>query len=155
MSMVLPLNYSVNLIKLGCEKEHRSRLPTEAKDHRLLLRTNVERDIEYWTGFMSFKACLEYFSAYQQGNPADHATKWIEKQIGNYDAGKFRMLSVIEKKNTGAYVGQCGLLHQSIDGAEELEIGYSLLHHIWGKGYATEAGLAFKNGPLTISWFHR
>lgn len=135
--------------------------PLKLEISRLLLRPNVERDIDHWTRFMSSEACLEYFPAYQQGNPEDHATKWIEKQIGNYDAGKYGMLSVIEK-DTGAYVGQCGLLHQSIDGAEELEIGYSLLHYMWGKGYATEAGLALKNWafdhqlvPSLISIIHR
>jgi len=117
--------------------------PLKLETSRLLLRPNVERDIDHWTRFMSSEACLEYFPAYQQGNPEDHATKWIEKQIGNYDAGKYGMLSVIEK-DTGAYVGQCGLLHQSIDGADELEIGYSLLSTMWGKGYATEAAVALK-----------
>src|SRR5690606_21550114 len=47
-------------------------------------------------------------------------------------------------KNTGNFVGQCGLLTQVIDGNTEIEIGYHLLPSYWGKGYATEAAMACK-----------
>jgi RimJ/RimL family protein N-acetyltransferase len=47
-------------------------------------------------------------------------------------------------------VGQCGLLVQTIDDIEELEIGYSLMPAHRGKGYASEAArkckeFAFEN----------
>jgi RimJ/RimL family protein N-acetyltransferase len=87
--------------------------------------------------------CLEYFTAYQQGEPEANARIWIEGQVQRYEEGRFGMLAVLEK-DTGNYVGQCGLLHQEIEGVHELEIGYSLLSNQWGKGYATEASIFLK-----------
>ncbi len=40
---------------------------------------------------------------------------------------------------TGALVGRAGLRHVQIDGADEVEIGYSLNSPWWGRGLATEA----------------
>ncbi|MBT8183639.1 MAG: GNAT family N-acetyltransferase, partial [Eudoraea sp.] len=42
---------------------------------------------------------------------------------------------------TNKLIGQCGLLVQSVDGIEELEIGYSILPEYWRNGYATEAAI--------------
>jgi ribosomal-protein-alanine N-acetyltransferase len=56
---------------------------------------------------------------------------------------------VIEK-SSGKLIGHCGLLVQTVDNLNELEIGYSLLPEFWGNGYASEAALrcrdyAFQN----------
>ena len=46
----------------------------------------------------------------------------------------------LEEKDTGAYVGRTGLWFPY--GWKEREIGWTLMPAAWGKGYATEAGLA-------------
>ncbi len=53
-------------------------------------------------------------------------------------------------KSSGKLIGHCGLLVQTVDEAQELEIGYSLLPAFWNKGYAYEAAskcrtFAFEN----------
>lgn len=36
-------------------------------------------------------------------------------------------MNALIHKETGIFIGQCGLLKQMVDGIDELEIGYSLL----------------------------
>ena len=68
-------------------------------------------------------------------------------------------MNVLIDKATNEFIGQCGLLVQEVDGAEELEIGYSILPRHWNKGYATEAAIkcrdfafsnAFKDSLISI-----
>ena len=40
---------------------------------------------------------------------------------------------------SGELIGFAGPIAQTIDGHEELEVGYRIVHKHWGKGYATEA----------------
>lgn len=53
-------------------------------------------------------------------------------------------LNTLREKGSGALIGYCGLLVQTVDGLAELEIGYSLLPAYWGRGYVTEAALTCK-----------
>jgi ribosomal-protein-alanine N-acetyltransferase len=53
-------------------------------------------------------------------------------------------LNTLCEKGSGALIGYCGLLVQTLDGLPELEIGYSLLPAHWDQGYATEAALTCK-----------
>jgi RimJ/RimL family protein N-acetyltransferase len=53
-------------------------------------------------------------------------------------------------KHSNEFIGQCGLLIQTVDGVEELEIGYSIMPNHRKKGYALEAAkkcsvFAFEN----------
>lgn len=45
---------------------------------------------------------------------------------------------MIEDKQSGSFIGRCGLLHTIIDGKEVIELGYAFLPEFWNKGYATE-----------------
>lgn len=53
-------------------------------------------------------------------------------------------MNALIDKNTHEFVGQCGLLVQTIDGKEELEIGYAIMPSHRGKGYASEAAIKCK-----------
>lgn len=45
---------------------------------------------------------------------------------------------IFEDKETGAFMGRGGLKIISIDGIDEVALGYSFLPEYWGKGFATE-----------------
>jgi RimJ/RimL family protein N-acetyltransferase len=42
----------------------------------------------------------------------------------------------------GAFVGRCGIHRWSLDGEEEVELGYIVRSELWSRGYATEMGVA-------------
>jgi ribosomal-protein-alanine N-acetyltransferase len=42
-------------------------------------------------------------------------------------------------KETGAFIGRCGLLPWNIDGQPEVEVAFLLARAYWGQGLATEA----------------
>jgi len=44
-----------------------------------------------------------------------------------------------ERKDTGEFVGRCGLLIYDLDGQREHEVAYSIARAHWGQGLATEA----------------
>ncbi len=42
-------------------------------------------------------------------------------------------------KETGKFIGRCGLLPWTIDGRREVEVAYTIAREFWGQGLATEA----------------
>lgn len=42
-------------------------------------------------------------------------------------------------KETGAFIGRCGLLPWTIDGQDEVEVAYMIDKACWGRGYGSEA----------------
>lgn len=48
-------------------------------------------------------------------------------------------------KETGRFIGRCGLLPWEIDGQNEVEIAYTISRDFWGQGLATEAAQAILN----------
>lgn len=45
-------------------------------------------------------------------------------------------------KETGRFIGRCGLLPWTIDGLEEVEVAYAIAREFWGQGLGTEAAQA-------------
>ncbi len=68
------------------------------------------------------------------------ALRWIEWNEANYARDGFGLWLLHD--GHGAFVGDCGLTWQVVDGEEHLEIGYHLLPEHQGRGLATEAALA-------------
>jgi RimJ/RimL family protein N-acetyltransferase len=57
-------------------------------------------------------------------------------------------------KETGKFIGRCGLLPWMIDGQNEVEVAYTLAQDYWGKGLGTEAAsgiLRYAFGTLNLS----
>lgn len=48
-------------------------------------------------------------------------------------------------RDSGAFVGDCGLTPQTVDGQVDIELGYHVRAELWGKGYATEAATACRD----------
>lgn len=70
--------------------------------------------------------------------------KWFNKAYFRYE-NDLGGLNVLLDKKTNKMVGQCGLLIQTIENEERMEIGYSILPEFWKRGYAIEAASKCKN----------
>jgi RimJ/RimL family protein N-acetyltransferase len=119
---------------------------------RLLFRKITQDDFDTWLEFCKFPDSLKYVFTQEQlliEDPVERCKIWFARVFNRYENSLGGMNALIDKK-TNAFVGQCGLLVQTIDGIEELEIGYSLMPEHRGKGYASEAArkckqFAFEN----------
>jgi [ribosomal protein S5]-alanine N-acetyltransferase len=120
-----------------------SEYPFEAITDRLYMRPLKVSDSGAWEDFFVNNESLGFFAFDPALSPSQKAKDWIESQLLRYKEGRYGLMALLDKR-TGELVGQCGLLLQEIDGKEELEIGYHVLPRHWGKGFATEAALFFK-----------
>ena len=56
-------------------------------------------------------------------------------------------------KESGDFIGRCGLLPWTIDGQDEVEVAFALSKQCWGQGLATEAALGivqYARGKLKL-----
>ena len=67
--------------------------------------------------------------------------KWITWNLRNYDDYGFGLWAV-ERLSDGRFIGDTGLTMQTIEGAQQHEIGYHIHRDDRGRGYATEAARA-------------
>ena len=64
---------------------------------------------------------------------------------GATQAGEDRFdLWPVEERETGEVIGHCGLLDKEVEGIGEIELIYVFTRSVWGRGYATEIGLALR-----------
>ena len=69
------------------------------------------------------------------------ARDWITWNLGLYESEGFGMW-VVTLRETGEFVGDCGLTPQEIEGVTDIEVGYHVRSGLHGHGYATEAAAA-------------
>lgn len=110
---------------------------------RLKTRFLTRDDIAVWSKFFECEECVQFFPTFGETTTEGRATHWIEKQLGRYKDNRFGLQALIDKE-TGEFIGQCGLLAQDVDGITEVEVGYHIFRQHWGKGYASEASQMFK-----------
>ena len=73
----------------------------------------------------------------------DDAVRWVEWQERNYAEHDFGLWVV--ETHDGAFIGDCGLTVQDVEGTPHVEVGYHLLADRRRLGYATEAARAVRD----------
>lgn len=110
---------------------------------RLLFREIRTTDFDEWLVFHKDPSASLHWVE-EKDSPEEECKKWYDKQFLRYKNGRGGMNALIEKQS-GRFIGHCGLLVQTVDGNTELEIAYSLLPAYWNKGYASEAAIQCKD----------
>jgi len=108
---------------------------------RLSLREFVPEDVNALAAILSDPETMQYYPM-----SFDHAAvvDWITRNRDRYANDGYGLWAMI-LNSTGELVGDCGLVRQSVDGRDEIEIGYHVRRDHWGRGYASEAAHACRD----------
>lgn len=109
---------------------------------RLNFRLLTSKDFNTWLPFHQDPRSTWYWKGVPK-DPIIACQEQFKKVFDRYDEGLGGMNALTLKPNN-ELIGMCGLLVQTVDGVEELEIGYSILPTYWKQGYATEAAIKCK-----------
>lgn len=104
---------------------------------RLVFRRLKPSDFDDWLPFYHNPKSTQFW----EGLPTDPIVACrtqFDRVFERYENDLGGMNALISKES-GELVGICGLLVQTVDDMQELEIGYSVLPEFWLQGYAFEA----------------
>jgi RimJ/RimL family protein N-acetyltransferase len=116
--------------------------PTE----RLAFREMTVDDLDAMSGLLGDREVMAFYP-----HPFDRAetVDWIEWNRRLYRQHGFG-LWVVEQRDGGLFVGDCGLTPQEVDGRVEIEVGYHVRGAFQRRGYATEAAAATRDHARDI-----
>lgn len=116
---------------------------------RLILRPCAEEDRALFCELSSDPAVLEFFPFARSREDADIIFTMIRDMTP--EPG-FELLTMI-LKDDGAAIGLCSLSRVQLEPhlpADAVEIGWRISARHWGKGYATEAGIALMRHAFDV-----
>jgi ribosomal-protein-alanine N-acetyltransferase len=104
---------------------------------RLILRQLVMEDLDELFALYSDPEIRRYFpDGVKNYEDTKEELEWFLD--GHPEHPELRLWATVHKE-TGKFIGRCGLLPWDIDGKFEVEIAYLLDKSFWGQGLATEA----------------
>ena len=108
---------------------------------RLLLRNYSLSDFDALYEIMSDPETMQHYPA---PFDADRTRNWITWNLDNYEKYGFGLWAVVLKE-TGEFIGDCGITLQNIDGEILPEIGYHIHKKYWRRGFGKEAARAVRD----------
>ena len=120
--------------------EFKSERPILETD-RLLLRKYTPADFGALHEIMSDAETMRHYPA---PFSEERTRRWIDWNLKNYEDYGFGLWAVV-LKSTGAFIGDCGITLQDIDGERLPEIGYHIHKKYWRRGFAKEAAAAVRD----------
>ena len=114
----------------------------------MIIETKRLRIREYtWDDFPALYEILsdaETMKYYPRPYDENGVKRWINWCIDSYKQNGFGLWA-LELKETGEFIGDCGISMQKIDREMLPEIGYHINKKFWRQGYAKEACSAVKD----------
>jgi RimJ/RimL family protein N-acetyltransferase len=108
---------------------------------RLILRKYTLDDFDALYEIMSDAETMQHYPA---PFDSEKTLSWIKWNLDNYEKYGFGLLAVVLKE-TGGFIGDCGITIQNIDGEMLPEIGYHINKRYWRRGFAKEAAQAVRD----------
>ncbi len=110
------------------------RLETE----RLILRPLREDDLDDLKEILQDEVAMV---AYEHAFSDEECVDWLARMMKRMERDGVSLCAVILRE-TGEFVGQCGITMQPVEDETLPEIGYLFKRRFWHNGYATEAARA-------------
>ena len=108
---------------------------------RLVLREFQFEDLDALATILCDRETMRYYPvSFDRAAVAD----WIQRNRTRYANDGHGLWAMI-LKSTRELIGDCGLVTQSVDGVDEIEIGYHVRRDLWNQGYASEAARACRD----------
>lgn len=108
---------------------------------RLILREYTREDFQALFEIMSDPETMQH---YPKPFDAERTKDWIEWNLQNYKEYGFGLWAVVLKE-TGEFIGDCGITIQEIDRELLPEIGYHIHKKYWRRGFGSEAAKAARD----------
>ena len=108
---------------------------------RLIIREYTEDDFNDLYEILSDAETMKY---YPKPYDENGTVRWLRWSLDNYERYGFGLWA-IELKESGEFIGDCGISMQNIDGEMLPEIGYHIHKAHWRRGYAKEAAAAVRD----------
>jgi RimJ/RimL family protein N-acetyltransferase len=117
---------------------------TVVETPRLRLREFTEADLDVLAAMV---ADAEQMRFYPRTRTRDESEQWINRNLALY-AGHGFGFWVIEEVHRGDFLGYAGIRPLTIDGVEEIEMGWHTMKYVWNQGIATHAAIACRDLAL-------
>jgi RimJ/RimL family protein N-acetyltransferase len=101
----------------------------------------TEDDLDDMAALLGDPDVMRY---YPRPKTREESLGWIDWNRRNYRDEGFG-LWLVTLRDTGEFVGDCGLTPQEIGGVTDVEVGYHVRAGLQGNGYATEAAAACRD----------
>lgn len=115
--------------------------PPTLTTERLLVRPLRLDDVEALNAIQSDPVHMRF---YPHPFSMDESRGWIERMLASYELHGFSLLAV-EDRETGEFLGNVGPVVQTVDGVDEVELGWSVTPARARQGIATEAATACRD----------
>jgi RimJ/RimL family protein N-acetyltransferase len=114
---------------------------------RLLFRPYTMSDLDFYSALVADPRVMQYIGNGQTRTRAE-AQERLESLVARFVHEDKLGLMLLVRKSDQQAVGHAGLVPQTIEGADELEIGFWITPAYWGQGYAGEAATALRDHGL-------
>ncbi|WP_206185135.1 GNAT family N-acetyltransferase [Thermoactinospora rubra] len=108
---------------------------------RLAFREMTPDDLDDMAALLGDPEVMRH---YPRPKTRDEALGWITASQRSYREHGHG-LWVVTLRDTGEFVGDCGLTRQTVEGEVFVEVGYHVRADLQGRGYATEAAAACRD----------
>jgi ribosomal-protein-alanine N-acetyltransferase len=109
---------------------------------RLVLRHLSMEDLDALAAIQADPLVMRYFTSGPRSRV--EVRRELERCMALQEQHGFSLWAAIDRLD-GTLIGRCGLLPQSLQGREEVEIAYLIDRSRWGLGLGTEAALAIRD----------
>ena len=116
------------------------------RTERLGLRELNESDLPELNRMLGDEEVMRYYPAPWSPEKVD---AWLERNRLSY-ANHRHGIWAIERLSDRAFLGECGLLWQEVEGVRDVEIGWHVHKEHWRQGIASEAAAACRDHAFDV-----